>query len=456
MPRSLSWREEFQRGTLFAKTTTLIALVSALFFTLSVVLLAWLILIPTGQRAAEELGSKMRLAAEAWSHLTREQQPHFSEQLQQNHHLWLYDQLPTDAETITHHTPFFLMLESYLTEINGEKAHLYQNSHARLNGIYMARIRLPQREVAVGFRYRHERLEPPVTVGLILLIGISALLTTTTFFVRRLTRPLTQLSEATYQVGSGRPFTPLTADLQQPYEIRQLITNFNQMAEQIETLITNRTTLLAGISHDLRSPLARMAVAVEMLQERPNPMLLQRLERDMGQMNHLIGLFLEISRGLHEEKRERIDLLPLLSEIAEEFRAAGRDLIWHPPAGRCQQKIHPLALRRMVHNLLENAVRYSGGQQVELRCRAGDPATGTILVIEVLDRGPGLTAEESEAVFQPFYRLEHSRSEETGGSGLGLSIVRQLAQANHCTVRLLPRDGGGTCAEITLQAAKWL
>ena len=278
-------------------------------------------------------------------------------------------------------------------------------------------------------------------------VGIIASFIAAVILAHRLTKPLASLARASQHIGSGATIKPLPE--KRPLELAELVRSFNIMAFQIQDLVANRTTLLAGISHDLRTPLTRLELVLEMLEKDSGPELLKQAKNDIGQMNRLIGLFLEVSRGLQEEERQRINIGPLLNEIAEEFKQGGAEIIWQQGPD-CYRLIHPLALRRILGNLLENAVRYGEGKAITLNYRVEGKDDAEIVVIEVLDQGPGIPDDQLEAVFRPFHRLEQSRSTHTGGSGLGLSIAKQLASANGCNVELLPRDSGGTCARITI------
>jgi two-component system osmolarity sensor histidine kinase EnvZ len=220
------------------------------------------------------------------------------------------------------------------------------------------------------------------------------------------------------------------------------------MGEQVEELLANRTTLLAGISHDLRTPLARIQLALGMLSEKPDRDLIDRVLHDVEGMNELIARCLEVSRDFAEQASVRLNLCDLLAEVAAEFAHTGVEI-----RGRkgpdCNLSVRPLALRRILANLVDNAVRYGGGKPIDIEYRVDD---GRVEVC-VLDRGPGIPESEREAVFRPFHRLEPSRSSRTGGSGLGLAIVRQLAAANDWTVELAERPGGGTaaCVRVPLE-----
>jgi two-component system osmolarity sensor histidine kinase EnvZ len=212
------------------------------------------------------------------------------------------------------------------------------------------------------------------------------------------------------------------------------------MARQVKALMDNRTTLLAGISHDLRTPLARLRLGLEMMPENANPALIARMERDMEEMNRLIGGFLELAQGLGQEEKQAVDLAALLGDLAQDTA-----LEWRAPPP-CIREVAPMALRRILANLIENALRYGGGKPVSMAC---DCAEGWSR-ISVFDRGPGIPPDQAEKVFRPFYRLESSRSSATGGSGLGLAIARQLADANGWKIELLAREGGGTEARLTI------
>jgi two-component system osmolarity sensor histidine kinase EnvZ len=262
------------------------------------------------------------------------------------------------------------------------------------------------------------------------------------WLARRTVGPLARLEQAVAEVGRGElpELLPETG----PRELATLARRFNQMARQVRELLAARTTLLAGVSHDLRTPLARMRLALALLEERPTPERIRRLEKDIEEMDGLIGHVLDLARGMGREEAVAVNLPQLLAELA----AAA-------PEGAVRISVAPLparilapatALRRVIGNLLDNALKYGGGQPVELRCEP----VGKTFRIGVLDRGPGIPAEQMSAVFQPFHRVETSRGPSTGGAGLGLAIVRQLADIHAWQVELAPRPDGGLEAWLTL------
>jgi two-component system osmolarity sensor histidine kinase EnvZ len=231
-----------------------------------------------------------------------------------------------------------------------------------------------------------------------------------------------------------------------PRELAALARRFNKLARQVQDLLEARTTLLVGLSHDLRTPLARMRLALEMIERRPDPAWTARLDMDIGEMDRLVGELLELARGLGREAPTSVVLAQLLQELAERAREAGAEVLVRCPNMKLEAP--RAALRRVVGNLVANAQRYAPGP-VEIRVEERDGAC----VIGVLDQGPGIPVDQLEAAFRPFHRVESSRSPVTGGAGLGLAIVRQLAQANGWRVWLENRPGGGLAAWVSVPNA---
>ena len=266
--------------------------------------------------------------------------------------------------------------------------------------------------------------------------------------VHRVVTPLARLSEAVRHVGRGQ--RPPKLDEDGPEELATLARVFNQMSSDLQGLLENRTVIVAGISHDLRTPLTRLGLAVEMLGEDSDPELVAGIRRDLAAMEKMIGQFLLFSRGLGDNQPEEMDLRQVLEAQAADLRRAGREVQFNVDEA-CVHRADRVALERILANLMENAAYYGDGAPVEVDLHCGDRA----ISIQIADRGPGIPADQLEAVFQPFHRLESSRSDKTGGSGLGLAIARQLADKHGWNIRLHPRDGGGTVAKLELPLAPY-
>jgi signal transduction histidine kinase len=257
---------------------------------------------------------------------------------------------------------------------------------------------------------------------------------------RRVTRRLERLQRRVEELGRGD--LRARVEVEGSDEVADLARSFNQAADRIERLVSAQRGLLAGASHELRSPLARIRVALELLADGGRPELKEQLARDIGELDDLIGELLLASRldaveGL--ERREEVDLLALLAEEA----ARGGAVVKGDPV---RINGDPRMLRRLIRNLLENAERHGAGAPVEASV---EPAAGAGALLRVADRGPGVAEAERERIFEPFYRSSGA-AESEGGTGLGLALVRQIARHHGGEARCLPREGGGTCFEVRL------
>jgi signal transduction histidine kinase len=252
---------------------------------------------------------------------------------------------------------------------------------------------------------------------------------------RRLTRRLESLKEHVEALGEGR--LDERVPVEGSDETAQLARAFNRTADRIQSLVADKTRLLADTSHELRTPLTRVRMALALYDEHPRPELLARIDRDIEELDALIGELLVVSRLDAPEQNlvtERVDLLALAAE--EAARIEGIDVHGLPRSVEGD----PRLLRRLVRNLLENAVRH-GETPVDVVVENAD-AVGSVRLI-VSDRGPGIPESQRERIFEPFYRPEGQASAE-GGIGLGLSLVRRIAERHHGRVFCEPRDGGGT------------
>jgi len=255
-----------------------------------------------------------------------------------------------------------------------------------------------------------------------------------------LSRPLGAIAAAAGEVGSGRAPAPLAET--GPREIRTVSRAFNRMAGDLATMERDRAMVLAGISHDLRTPLSRLRLALEM--SGADRTAAEAMGVDMEEIDKVIEQFLSFAKG-EDEPQAQGDLDMLLAEIAAGY--GKRDLpVSFVPGNLAPFRFAPLAIGRAVSNLVDNALRYAGGP-VEIAARRG----GGRVTIEVLDRGPGVPASEAERLKQPFTRLDDARS-GPGGAGLGLAIVDRIARAHGGQLELAARAGGGLAARLELAA----
>ena len=257
--------------------------------------------------------------------------------------------------------------------------------------------------------------------------------------VSRINRPLKLLAGAAADIGRGKTPTPLPES--GPAEIQTLARSFNQMSQDLARLDADRALILAGVSHDLRTPLARLRLSTEM--SAGDEALKEGMIADIADMDSIIGQFLDFARTQSEEPLESTDLSALAREAVEHHLRLGHNVQARLEAVP-QLAMRRLGMKRLVSNLLDNAISYGEKEVcVATRCEAGK------LILEVLDRGPGVPPQEADRLKLPFTRLVEARSDK-GGSGLGLAIVDRIAHLHGGSFELLPRAGGGLIARVSI------
>ena len=278
---------------------------------------------------------------------------------------------------------------------------------------------------------------------MLLALGISMLLLAPLvwWMARRLTRPIRVFADAAERLGADPEADPLTPS--GPSEVRTAIHAFNDMQASLRDHMRRRTQTVAAIAHDLRTPLTRLRFRAEQAPEAVR----DRMAADIEEMDALIAQAMAYVRGeATPDRREALDLDALAADCAKAFSETGGAVSFD--GGRALVvEADPAALRRALDNLIANAVKYGGAARVVAFARDGRA------VVTVEDEGPGLPEDELETVFEPFHRAERSRSRETGGAGLGLTVARQAARAHGGDVTLSNRSGGGLQARLDLPLA---
>lgn len=291
----------------------------------------------------------------------------------------------------------------------------------------------------VGTRFERPPLQWPVLS--VLTFGITAaviLIAAFWYLMARLTGPLSRLAQAADRFGRGEEVDPLPET--GPREVRDLTRAFMRMQARLTRFVADRTRILAAVSHDLRSPLTALRVRAEMVDDDETR---EALIESVEEMQQMAETTLDFATGLaRHEAAEDVEIGVLLGALAAEAGAAVE--VTEGPA--LHLRARPVALRRALRNVIANALRYGGEAHISWRLSEGDA------IIDVRDRGPGIPERELERVFDPFYRLETSRSLETGGHGLGLSIARSILRAHGGEIVLSNHPQGGLVARITLPA----
>ncbi|PVZ43656.1 HAMP domain-containing sensor histidine kinase [Pseudomonas sp. CC120222-01a] len=275
---------------------------------------------------------------------------------------------------------------------------------------------------------------------LVLLIQLGVLLFCTWLAVRLAIGPLTRLAQAVDDLDPDKPGVLL--DESGPREVKYAAVAFNALQARIAAYLKERMQLLAAISHDLQTPITRMKLRVEVMDDGVEK---DKLWHDLDAMEHLVreGVAYARSMDINTEAPCRINLDAFLDSLVFDYQDSGAKVERQGNNGSLLET-RPHALRRVLVNLVDNALKFSGKAQLEVSRERGKT------LIRVLDEGPGIPAEELDEVLKPFYRVESSRNRSTGGTGLGLAIAHQLTQAMGGKLTLSNRKSGGLCAQIEL------
>jgi signal transduction histidine kinase len=300
-------------------------------------------------------------------------------------------------------------------------------------------VRFPAGDT-VTFRVTRMPGGAPLPHNLFINLALVVLLLVIVLYVaaRNITRPLTELARAADSVG--RQLQPAQLQERGARELREAAHAFNTMQDRLHRYLDSRSRVLAAMSHDLKTPLTRLRLQVETLE---NPPMQERIGKELDEMESMVHEALSLFRGLDDgEPAVPVDIDGLLAQIAGEFTDMGDTVTvsgtaLKPFVGK------PQALKRCLTNLIANAIKFGSRAQVQVE-------DGSALIIRIRDSGPGIPPAELERVFEPFYRLESSRNRDSGGTGLGLAIARDIAQAHGGTLTLANLPAGGLEALLTL------
>jgi len=419
------------QGSLLARTNLTLAVSSFLIALVSIAALNTYLIEPIASQSANDEAALLVLSAQTWVELPPAARPYFELELAENHDLIISSD-PRDLAIATLSQPYLGLVQDQLAERLGEPVALLEGDE-----LIWLDVNMGGHHLQIGFSPGRRDIEP-LYIGIIIFgLGAAIVFLTSLYIVQRITRPLVAAADRVESFRGGEDFEPLPE--RGPRELVSLARNFNTMATEISALLSNRTTLLAGISHDLRTPLTRMRLALELLPDNVEPKLIERFERNLENMDSLIGDALRFARGTGEPAQP-VQVVLFVEDVVDAYDASIPFTVCPGTPEDMELSLAPGALKRVLTNLISNAQQHGSGVSVHL-----DGSE-----VHVLDQGAGIPDEYKEQVFQPFFRLDSSRSSVTGGSGLGLAIVMQLCQAHGWRVRIEDPPGGGTDVVVSL------
>jgi two-component system osmolarity sensor histidine kinase EnvZ len=434
LPGSLLWR-------------TLVVMIAALAVSqaAAVYLLHEFVTHPRMRLGIGQFVSHLKTVNAALQTMTEEQQAQFIARIAESEGIRITPVRGTERMRPAADVPPVQFFRERIRDIFGPQADVYVRAgEGRPGQVLWIRLPAGPREFWVAFpRGRIER-DPAAAFVAWGAVGLAIAILATFFILWRLTRPLDDLAQAAARLGKGEMPAPVAE--RGPSEVRSLTRAFNQMTRDLQTSERDRATFLAGISHDLRTPLARLRLDVEMLQDKVDAEVQRGMVDDLADMNAIIDQFIDFTRAEAAEPLSAVNLSELARSCAERAARASAsvrcELADTPPA-----MLRPLAMQRLIDNLIGNAAKHAGGE-VLVRTTHGPGEVS----VAVLDRGPGIPEALADRLKQPFTRRDESRA-GSSGAGLGLAIADRIATLHGGRLELRRRDGGGLEARVTLPCA---
>jgi len=284
---------------------------------------------------------------------------------------------------------------------------------------------------------------PAIAISSLITIAIMAVLLVVIviLMVRRATRPVAKLADSAERLGRGEDVALLPE--MGPEDIRKATRAFNEMQERLTRFVKDRTRMLAAITHDLRTPITSLRIRAEMIEDEEAR---EKILETLAEMQSLTEAALDFARQeASDEPTRSVDLVALVDSLCADLADVGQHVIFNNgEPERLPYACHPLALKRAFRNVIENAVRYGEQAEVDISLTEHE------VCINVSDRGPGISADMREQIFEPFFRLEDSRNRETGGIGLGLAIARTIVRSHGGDIRITDIDPSGAHFSLCL------
>ncbi len=396
-------------------------------------------LLPVMRQAVEDLSERLIDAASHWTTLTIDEQQDYQNYLKNNASLYIFTNMQLETSE-TSDLIFNNLLSEVLTKKQQRDIKIWSTSISNQKYYWML-LKINKKTIKIG--YKHERIgtNPSAVFIALLILNVVFSLLTAFVFVRYITQPLTHLLNAAKSLGQG--IKPKINQQNNSREIQDLYNQFNMMSTQVQNLIDNRNTLLIGISHELRTPLTRLTLLLEMARDQLSQSRFTDCSQVLKDMDAIIEQFLSLGRGISIQECIHINLTESLQNIAENF-SSERISIESSYTGSINIPLE--AFRRVVSNLIDNALKYSGNKIVQIQTEIRE----SNLTILVLDRGIGIPPEKTTQILQAFVRINEDKQLKVKGLGLGLAISQLISQSNGWTLEFSARTDGGTIVRLKL------
>ena len=427
--------------TLFGRTSLIITSTLLIFLLATISIVGYFIVLPVGKRNAEDLTSLILLSAQTYVELPPETRQDFIDELSKSHQLYWGDGNEPLAQH-THLGPHFRLMEESLSSRLGSNIDIVPET--KNPDRYWIDIKLAEQAIRIGFdRQRIDVMLPYVAFYLVAILSIMAVLSSL-LLVRKITKPVQSLSQAAGIIGAGGVPEPLLEE--GPKELAETAKAFNKMSTDVQNLLENRTVLLGGISHDLRTPLTRMKMALEMLPNSVDTELSTELSEAVDTMALIIQEYMQLIQGFEDENIESVNIKTLITNIVSEIKPNKTQLVHLLGDSDYQLDTYAAALHRVLFNLIENAISYGNKAPVSIAWEQRN----SVLEITISDQGFGIPQAQQKKTFRPFYRLETSRNRASGGSGLGLAIVDQIITQRGWKLCLSSTKSSGTSITLSI------
>ena len=421
-------------GSLLVRTNAVLGVAAFAIAVTAILSLNAIVIAPISKRAVADKAALLVLTAQSWMDLEPEHRPDFELDLLINHGL-IINEKPLNLPLVDQN-------DGYYERLGHEVEQRVKRPIKLMEADDLLWAMIPTEDgntLQIGFSSELHDVEEVYVGVVVLLVGVFIVLLTSFIIVGRIAKPLVTAANAASSFRGSGEYTQLPVE--GPLELRSLAENFNQMAQDISNLISNRTILLTGISHDLRTPLARLRIALELVSDQVPRDHLNRMERNLASMEELISNAMQFALETHEPN-EHVEFANYLRSVVADFDST-LPLKWQGNEDLIVS-LAPGSFRRVLINLMTNARQHAKDAEVNVNVREQD------LDIHVIDSGPGIPKKDYEHIFQPFFRLDDSRSASFGGSGLGLAIVSQLCQTHGWEISIGQSKTGGADFCLTI------